>query len=118
MLGGPRQVRVEAAPHLGLVAQLVESSTGDDDPAPHDGDPVSHELGLAEDMCRHDQGRAAVLLLAEVVTHIGRRNWIETGGGLGAQNPIWLADGGPGQASILAPTPGAPGPTPVAAAVA
>ena len=87
-----REVGDEAPAPPRLLAKLIQSSMGDDDPAPHDRDPVRHQLGFAQDVRGDDQGRAAELLLVEVPAHVGRGHGIEAGCRLVAKDPVRIVE--------------------------
>ena len=84
-----------------LLAQLFRTSMGHHDPAPHDGDAVSHQLRFAENVRCHDQGRTALLLLVEIPAHVRRRHRVEPGGRLIAEDPVGIVKRGPDQRHLL-----------------
>ncbi len=49
----------------------------------------------------HDEGRPALLLLGQVVPHVRRGHRVEAGGGLIAEDPVGLVQGGPDQRDLL-----------------
>ena len=92
----------DEAPALpSLPAKIVECSGGDDDPAPHDGDPIRHQLRLAQHVRRDDQRRTATPLLVEIAAHVRRGHRVQAGGRLVAEDPIRLVKRGADERHLL-----------------
>ncbi len=88
----------------GGVGPALESGKGParDDPAPaHDGDPVSQQLGLAEDVGRDDHGGAAVTLLAQVAAHVGGCDRVKADRRLVTEEPARAVQGRSDQRHLL-----------------
>ena len=83
------------------LAQLVQRARRDHAPAPHDGDPVRHQLGLAQHVGGDDEGCAARPLLAQVAAHVGGGDRIEPRGRLVAEDPVGLVQSGSDQRHLL-----------------
>ncbi len=94
-------MRLETAALFSLLAQLVQRALGDDEPAPHDGNAVGHQLRLAQHMSRDDESRAAFFLLAEVAAHVRRGHRVQAGGRFVAEDPVGLVDGRADQGYLL-----------------
>jgi hypothetical protein len=82
-------------------AQLVERARGHDEAAAHDGDPVCHQLGLAEHVRGHDQRGAALALLVEVAAHVGGGDRVEARGRLVAEDPVRRMQRRPDERDLL-----------------
>src|SRR3984893_16492880 len=81
----------------GLLSELLQRTVGDDKTPPHDGDAIGHQLCLAEDVGRDNQGRTTASLLAEVAPHVCGCDGVEARGRLVAEDPVGLVEGGPGE---------------------
>ncbi len=52
-------------------------------------------------MRRHDQGGATLLLLIEITAHVRRRDWVQAGRRLVAEDPVGLVERGADQRHLL-----------------
>src|SRR6266566_3451832 len=95
----------KATPRLRLAAKLVKRSVRDDYAATHYGDPIRHQLGLAQHVGRDDERGAARSLLAEIFPHVRGRHGVESRGRLVAKDPIGLVQGGADQSHLLSHAP-------------
>jgi len=87
-----RNVDVQRFAGLRRVAKAVDGVDGDELPAIDDRDAITDRLDLFHDVTREEDGRPALVLLADDLAHLAGSVRIEAGRGLVEDEQVGIAD--------------------------